>query len=185
MNDDVILKLYSERSEEAIKLTDERYRGMCFSVAFSILRDGGEAEECVNDVLLAAWSSIPPTPDDLAAYLAKLTRNRAISMLRARGAQKRGRGNVPLIIEELSECVPDPRAPHDPCDDMVLRDVLRRFVSGLPQPTRAMFVRRYWYSYSLEEVAHEFGLSKNTVGMRLMRARKKLKKMLEKEGVEL
>lgn len=183
MTDEAILKLFESRSEDALKAVSDAYRGLIFSVAFGILRSREDAEECVNDVLLSAWDSIPPLPESLPAYLSKLARNAAISAYRIKNAQKRGGGQVPAIIDELSECIPDPASGRDPCDDMVLRGVLSRFVSSLPGEMRGMFVKRYWYSYSLAEVAQAFGVSESRVKARLARARKKLRKMLEKEGV--
>lgn len=185
MDDKSIIKLFEERSEDALDALSQSYRGLCLDIAFGILRNHQDAEECVNDVLLAAWNSIPPAPENLTAYVSKLARNAAISAYRGRKAAKRGGGQVRLIIEELSECIPDTRSSRDPCSDMVLRDTLKRFVSSLKGETRRMFVLRYWYSYSIEEVAAMTGASCGAVKTRLARARKKLRKRLHEEEIEL
>ncbi len=183
MDDKSILKLFEERSEEALDAVSQSYRGLCFDIAFRILRSAEDAEECVNDVLLALWNSIPPLPGNLRAYISKLARNAAIDVYRNRNADKRGGGQVSLIIDELSECIPDRRASGDMCSDMVLKDLLKRFVASLGDESRRMFVMRYWYSYSCEEVAKTMSVSPGKVKSRLARARKKLKKQLEKEDV--
>ena len=110
MNDESILQLYTERSERALELTEEKYRGLIFSVAFHIIRDAHDSEECVNDVLLKAWEALPHGEvKNLGAYLTKLARNAAIDRLKYRSAEKRSAGETALIFEELEECIPSPQ----------------------------------------------------------------------------
>ena len=106
MEDSQIVALFFSRSEKAISAAAEKYEKYCRSIAFGILNDDTESEECVNDVFLKAWESIPPKkPSNLSGYLAKLTRNHAINWVKCRNAVKRGSGQITLALEELEECI--------------------------------------------------------------------------------
>lgn len=91
MEDTEIVALYWERSERALAETQAKYSSYCRAIALRLLGDAGEAEETVNDALLAAWNAIPPhRPESLSAFLGKLTRRNAVNRWQARGAEKRG-----------------------------------------------------------------------------------------------
>ena len=62
---------------------------------------------------------------------------------------------------------------------------LERFLRELDTGSRVMFVKRYWYAESVAQIAETFGMKENSVSVKLMRLRKKLRKKLEKEGVVL
>ena len=183
MKDEDIIKLYMERSEQAPAETYAKYRGLLFSIAFNMLGDSGDAEECVNDVLLKAWDGIPPAPASLPNYLKKLTRTTAIDINDRSTAKKRGGGRAPLILDELAECLPA----HAEDVDMgiLLRGVMSDFILSLPYDDARVFVARYKECLSVKEVSEKFGMGESRVKMKLARARKKLKKILEKEGIKV
>ena len=132
MEDSQIVALFFSRSEKAISAAAEKYEKYCRSIAFGILNDDAESEECVNDVFLKAWESIPPKkPSNLSGYLAKLTRNHAINSVRCRNAVKRGSGQITLALEELEECIPDK------CD--VERQMEQSALTGLLKGENAAF----------------------------------------------
>ncbi len=186
MDDKRIIELYTDRSEAAIAATSEKYGRYCHSIARGILGSDKDAEECVNDAYLRAWSSIPPMlPDCLRSFLGKITRNLALNRLEAHSAEKRGAGQVPLVLDELAECVPSGENADRTLDDMVIRDAINGFLAELSPETRKLFVRRYWYMSSVSELAAEYGLSESKVTVTLFRTRAKLKKALEKEGISL
>ena len=60
MDDRSIIELFLERSEEAILQTDNKYGRYCHRIAFNILGNDEDSEECVNDALMRVWGSIPP-----------------------------------------------------------------------------------------------------------------------------
>ena len=106
MDDNKLLQLYFERNESAVDESIEKYGALCSSIAYSILKDKQNAEECVNDVFFNAWNSIPPQkPKKFSSYLAKITRNLAIDSLRKGNAKKRGASEYEIALEELGECV--------------------------------------------------------------------------------
>ena len=185
MEDAEIIQLYMNRSEAAISETAAKYGRWCSSVALRILGDPAEAEECVNDAWLSLWKAIPPEqPKDLRAYAAGVVRNGALSRLRARSAARRGGEGADLPLEELADCLPAPdRTEEAVINRLVLTDLLNRFLSELSPRDRVVFLRRYWYFCSVEEIAALGGMGKSAVKMSLHRARNRLRRLLEKEGV--
>lgn len=181
MTDNKIIELYWERSERAIEETDRVYGRYFRSVAYGILWDEEDAKETVNDTYLKAWNSIPPErPNYLKAFLARITRQLSINRLEQNTAKKRGAGQYELILDELAECIPD--GDEDIGDVAALRDTLNRFLRSLPSDARCVFIRRYWHTQPIAEIARAYGMSESKVKSILMRTRNKLKKILNEEG---
>ena len=186
MEDRGIIDLYWARSENAIRETDKKYGKFCHSIAYNILSDHGDSEECVNDTYLHTWNAIPPRrPSKLSAFLGRITRNLALNRYDREKAQKRGGGQIELAVEELAECIPDPSTVERQMEDKELADALNRFLAGLPGEARRIFLRRYWQLCTVKEIGTLYGISESKVKMSLMRTRGKLKRFLEQEGVNL
>ncbi len=186
MNDHEIVALYWERSENAIAETERKYGRYCHYVAYQILRDDHEAQEVVNDVCYKAWQTIPPSrPTNLKAYVGMMASQLAVNRYDEKTAAKRGGGELPLVLEELAECIADRREDSSTVDEIALRDTLNRFLGSLPKRTRNLFVRRYWYASSVADIAKDYGMKESNVRMTLLRARNKLKQALIKEGFTL
>lgn len=185
MEDSRIVDLYWQRSQEAITQTAKKYGRYCFSIAYNILENGGDAEETVNDTWLGAWNAMPPhRPQFLSTFLGKITRRIALKRWEASHAAKRGGGETALALEELSGCIPGKDIDEE-LDAAELSRVLRSFVRELPQTERRVFVCRYWYLDPIADIAKQFGFSQSKVKSMLLRTRNKLKKELEKEGISL
>lgn len=183
MEDSRIVELYWDRDPQAITHSKEKYGIYCFSVADHILSNWEDSEECVNDTWLHAWNKMPPhRPDALRMFLAKITRRVAFNRFKANSAQKRGGGQMPLILEELVECVSDETDVEDSVIAKELGESIRRFVGALPAREGDIFARRYFFAESVSEIGEKYGLSANYVSVTLSRTRKKLKQHLIKEG---
>lgn len=186
MDDRDILDLYFARDEGAIEATAQKYGAYCSAVARNILDDPQAAEECLNDTWLRCWNAIPPQrPLSLKSFAGRIARNLALTRLRARDAQKRGGGQAELALEELSECVSGSPTPEDALDRQAFQAALDRFLDGLPQLQRDLFLRRYWYLDSVSQLAQRFGMSETRVTTTLHRLRGRLKQHLNQEGFEL
>ena len=186
MEDSEIVALYWSRSEQALAESARKYGAYCRSVACRILDSPEDGEECVNDVWLRAWETIPPRrPDRLGAFLGRIARNLALNRLRQRSAEKRGGGEVPAALEELAECVPAAGGVEQALEDRELAALLNRFLAGLKPEARRLFVGRYWYLCPVRELAEEYGCGESKVKMSLLRTRKQLRQVLETEGVVL
>ena len=186
MTDEMIVELYWQRDEQAIKETELAYGGYIRYVAYAILRDENDAEEITNDTYLKAWNSIPPQrPKPLKAFLGRIARQLSINRAEYNMADKRGGAQYPLALDELLECVADKDSLPDPADLIVLTDAINAFLRSLPTDARRMFIRRYWYMDSIADVASAFAASESRVKSTLARAREKLRQTLEKEGFDV
>ena len=186
MDDNAIIDLYFARDQQAVQATAQAYGAYCASIAQRILDDRGAAEECVNDTWLKCWQSIPPQrPRSLKSFAGRIVRNLALSALRADAAQKRGGGQVRLALEELGEVVSGSDTPEGALDRQAFRAALDGFLAGLPERNRNLFLRRYWYLDSVEQLARRFGMSRTQVTTTLHRLRQRLRVHLEQEGFEV
>ncbi len=184
MDDSKIVELYFARSEQAIKETDVKYGGYCHSIAYNILANREDSEESVSDTYLSVWNSIPPRkPIPLAPFLGKIVRNISIDKWRKRSAGKRGGGEMLLVLEELRECTASGENLEERYEQKELIHRVRKFVAGLPDTQRRVFVCRYWYLDSTAEIAKRFGFSESKVSAILHRTRGKLEKILRQEGI--
>ncbi len=186
MEDHQIIELYFVRSETAIAQTEKKYGRYCCKIAFNILQNREDSEECVNDTYLKAWNAMPPSrPGRLQIFLGKITRNLALDRFQWNRTAKRGRGTVNLSLEELQECIPAPGTPEQVIEQKELIGAINSFLEGLGKESRKMFLMRYWNMSSIQEIALSYGMTESGVKSALMRTRRKLKAYLEQEGISL
>ena len=186
IDDDKIIKLFWERSEDAIRETEAKYGRYMMSVASNILTDEQDRRECISDALLAAWNAIPPArPPALKLYLAKITRNLAVSKWRKLSAEKRGYGQVAEVFDELAELPDGKDTAQEVADSMALAQALSSFLRSSGRVQRTVFIKRYWLFMPIREIARSTGLSESNVKVMLHRLRSELRKYLLKEGFEL
>lgn len=172
------------RSEKAIRETDNRYGAYCYKIAYGILANREDSEESVSDAYLSAWNSIPPhRPARLATFLGKLTRNISIDRRRKISAKKRGNGETDIALEELGECVSGGRSVEDAVIGREVTACLNRFLAALSEDERKVFLCRYWYVNSLEEIAGKTGFAVGKIKSMLHRTREKLSRQLDEEGL--
>lgn len=182
MEDQGIIDLFFDRSEQAIVETDKKYGGYCYAIAYNILSCREDSEESVNDTYLAAWNTIPPRkPRLLNAFLGKITRHISIDRWRRLRAQKRGGKEMILALEELGECVAAQSLEAEISQRELARS-LNDFLAALPETERNVFLCRYWYMDSIETIAKITGFSQSKVASMLHRSRGKLRKKLSEEG---
>ena len=186
MNDEQILALYFARDDRAVMETDRKYGRFCFSLAQEILHNQQDSEETVSDTYLRVWNVIPPQkPVVFKMFLAKITRNLAFTRWRRFSAEKRGGGQMDLVLEELAECISAPGAVDDNWNRKELEQAIRNFLKTLPSREQDVFVRRYFFVESTDAIAKRYAMKPNTVLRTLSRNRKKLKEYLIREGFAL
>ncbi|MCI5953381.1 MAG: sigma-70 family RNA polymerase sigma factor [Lachnospiraceae bacterium] len=184
MKDTEILDLYWERNERAIAESQGAYGNYCYSIAWHILYDREDADECVNDTWLRAWNAIPPNrPGKLALFLGTITRNLSIDRWKGRQTMKRGKGEMSVALDELAECIPDAHNTEDMVETAELERMINVFLHTLPEKDCNIFLRRYWYVEDYGAIAERYSMKLNTVKTSLFRTRSKLKNYLEKEGL--
>ncbi|MBO4217375.1 MAG: sigma-70 family RNA polymerase sigma factor [Clostridia bacterium] len=181
--DERIIELYWQRDESAISETDAKYGGYIAAIAFNILSDDGDCEECKNDVYLALWNAIPPDrPRSFPAYLSKVTRNVALDRYREKNRQKRAVSEMSVCIDELSETIAGTADTEIEYEEEELIRVINAFVRALPSRRQTVFVLRYYYADKISSIADVLSVSESTVKKELAKIKKQLKKAVEKHG---
>ena len=181
MTDSEIIRLFFARSEKAIHACRAQYGRLCRCVAMHILGRREDAEETENDTYLRAWNAIPPEePAHLGAYLAAVCRRLSIDRLRADNSRKRGGGEYRLCADELEGTLAE--LADGPAETAELKDLIERFLDTLPADQRRIFLLRYWWTFSIKEVAREVSCGESAVKMSLSRSKAKLRAFMEKEG---
>ncbi len=184
MTDEKILDLFFSRSQQALEEVRDKYGGKLLRLAHNILGNCLDAEECVNDALLAAWSSIPPKrPMPLLPWLYSTTRNISMNRLRINSAQKRGSSRFCAALDELDDIFPDPNAMEDAVDGWELARVLNKFLGGLSKRDRSLFLGRYYSGETYRAMAERLDMTEHNCQVRASRLRKKLETILKKEGL--
>lgn len=185
MCDSEIIGLFYERSEQAIMELSKKYGAACRKVARNILNNDLDAEECVNDAFLGAWNTIPPqNPSPLLTYVCRIVRNLSIKKYHANTSIKRN-SYYDTALDELEECLASSVNVENQLAVKELTQLLDSFLDTLDKKNRMMFVRRYWYSDSIPDIAARFQISSNNATVRLFRVREKLRIYLRKAGFEI
>lgn len=185
MEDNEIIEMFWSRQEKAIKELAAKYGNYCKTVAGNILRNSLDSEECVNDGYFAVWNSIPPKkPKSLGAYTAKIVRNKALDLYNKNAASKRGKGESPLPLNELSDLVSGSDTEREVDRNELLR-AINSFLDSLPKKTRQIFTGRYFSCRSISELAAKFQTNEHNLNVILSRTRQKLKQYLYERGFEL
>lgn len=182
MEDREIISLFFERSERAIRELSEKYGRLIFCIASNILGNWEDADECVSDTYLGVWNDIPPQePNPLIAFVCRIARNIALKKYRANTAQKRDFSRE-LPLAELENCLFSPSA-EEICSTRELGRAIDRFLDTVDEESRIIFLRRYWFSDAVGDIADLLDMTENNVSVKLSRTRNKLRKYLQKEGV--
>lgn len=183
MEDSQIVERFWVRDETALSAVSEKYGKYCAAIARNILGDEQSAEECVQDTLLKLWETIPPKrPQELQPFAGRITRNIALNVLKARGAQKRGGGEITQVLDELRD-MPDGRYNVEQlAEQHEMLDAINDFLWSVSAKKRAVLVLRYWHCCSVAEISQVVGMSEINVSNILKRERKKLIEYLKKRG---
>lgn len=182
MNDLQIVDLYWQRNTDAISFSVQKYGNYCLSVAKNILCNFQDAEECVNDTWVGAWNAMPDNrPNNLRIFLGTITRRIACSRIRSDYAQKRGKGQLPLILEELDACLPTSPGADWVVEAKELEEYINVFLHTLSKQECNIFLRRYWFAESISQISRRYDINPNTIKSSLYRSRRKLRAYLEKE----
>lgn len=184
MDDIKIIELYFERNERAIKETDLKYGRLCYSIAYNILSNCEDSEECVSDTYVGIWNAVPPTrPNNLMSFICKISRNLSLKRLEFNKRKKRSY-EVQVSFEELEEVLPDRQNSSDISEEELGR-LISKFLRTQNEEARNVFIRKYFFFDSVKEIAQHCHLTESKVKNMLFHTRKKLKDYLIKEGIEI
>lgn len=183
ISDEMIVSLYWQRDEQAIRETDRKYRKFLLSVANNILHNLSDNEECLNDTYIGAWNAIPPArPIILQAFLASIMRRTAINRFQANNCQKRIASEFAVSLSELEDFIADKGDMEEEMETKELSRLISDFVKSLPDRQMYIFVSRYYIADPLLTISKELGCSVATVKRELAKIKTSLKKRLESEG---
>ena len=181
MEDEKIVQLLFARAENAISELSARFGKQLYCIAYHILENQADAEECTNDTYFALWNAIPPVlPDPLAPYVYRTGRNMALKRLHRNTAKKRN-SHYDISLEELNGCLPGENL-EQIIDAKELGRAINHFLESKSKGSRYIFIRRYWYGDSVGEIARALNMKETAVSVRLNRLRNSLKSYLKKEG---
>lgn len=184
LDDHEIVEYYWARDERAIDETSKKYGKYLYCIAYNIVKDRLDSEECVNDTYLNTWNGIPPArPTVLQVFLAKITRNLSLDRFRKNNAEKRIPSEMLLSLEELDEALSVEQTPEEAYLVGEISRLLNDYLRSLAPRSEFIFVCRYYYADRVERIAEMLGLSRNTVSRELSAMRKGLRELLEKEDV--
>ncbi len=182
MEDCDIIELYFKRDEKALENTASKYGKLCHNISIRIVGEEHIAEECVNDVYLGAWQSIPPErPSSLPAFLIKIARNISIKRLKHKLAAKRN-SNALVSLDELEEIIPD-KDSFSVIENKELGQWISDFLYSESEEVRNIFIRKYWFFDSITDLCEKFGHSESKIKSVLFRTRNKLRAYLAERGV--
>ena len=184
MEDNKILDLFWSRDQLAIVETKSKYGAHCHFIAYNILNDHMDSEECVSDTLLKVWNVIPPQrPSLFKAFLSKIVRNIALNRYNLYTSEKRGGVQIPLVLDELNECIPSGFSVEKQLEDKLTSEIINRFLGTLSSEKRVIFVKRYFMILPIADIAKSMKISESKVKMTLFRLRAQLRDILIKEGI--
>lgn len=185
MEDEKILDLLFERSEQALWELDQKYGNLCRGLSYRIVNSRWDAEECVNDAFLGAWNAIPPAkPNPLLSYLLKIVRNLSLKCYWKKEAAKRN-SSYTIALQEIEACIADRGTVEEELEARELARIIESFLDTLTAENRVIFIRRYWFSDSYDDIAKRVGLSEKNISVRLTRIRRKLKDYLIEREVDI
>lgn len=186
MEDREIVELYWKRDDKAIFESDAKYGHNCRTIARNILHNREDVDECVNDTWLGAWNAMPPhRPDRLRFFLARIIRNLSFNRLKSKTRVKRGNGELPVVLDELYECIPNSSTVEDEMEGRELERYINLFLYSLPERSCNVFLRRYWYVETITEISERYNMTPANVKVILSRTRGKMKDFLGREGISL
>ena len=178
IDDEKIIDLFFERSEQGIRELDNKYGAVCHNLSYNIVNNRQDAEECVNDAYLGAWNAIPPVrPNPLLSYIVKIVRNISLKIYWRKEAAKRS-SHYTIAMEEIEACIADPNTVEAEIEARELAHIIESFLDTLTVENRVIFMRRYWFADSYKDIAEFMGLSEKNISVRLTRIREKMKQYL-------
>ena len=178
IDDEKIIELFFERSEQAIRELDIKYGKICHNLSYNIVNSRQDAEECVNDAYLGAWNAIPPAkPNPLLSYIVKIVRNISLKIYYRKEAAKRN-SIYTIAMQEIEACITDQNTVEDEIEARELARIIENFLDTLTVENRVIFMRRYWFSDSCKDIAERVGLTEKNISVRLTRIRKQMKNYL-------
>ena len=181
MEDTEIIDLFWNRDETAIQELSSKYSSYCYKIAWNLLENHEDAQECLNDTWYAAWNRMPPhRPVVLSAFVGKIARGFAIDFFRKKYANKRAESRRKDVCGEMDE-LSFSYTVEEQMAEKELLEAIEKFLWKLRETDRDIFIRRYWYLDSIKEIPKRHGLTEGCIKNNLCRKSKKQYRILKQE----
>ena len=182
ISDERIIEMLFDRDEQALTVADDKYGSLCQKLAYKIIGDYDEANECVNNSLFQLWNAIPPArPKSLKAYICGIVRNVAVKICREQARYNENQTNFSELIELFS----GGEKIEEQLDSKILGGYINEFLSSIDKTNRKIFVMRYYYNLPTKNIASVLNINDTTVRTKLFRTREELKIFLINKGYRL
>lgn len=177
-----LTEMFWARNDDAISEADKKYHGLLFSIILTVLKNDRDAEECLNDVYLKIWESIPPNrPSSFRAYAVKIARNTAMNIFRKNGAEKRTAGRAFEIFDEGNRA--DFEYYGDEEQALRIREILNSYLTSADERKTYIFMSRYYFNKPISEISGALRCSESTVHKEIRKIKNELRKKLEEGGI--
>ena len=182
--DEQIIELYWQREEKAIQETDKKYGQFLFRIAYNILHDRLDCEECQNDTYLGVWNAIPPTrPTVFPAFITQIMRRIAINRYKEKTSKKRIPSEYTISMEDVKDTLhSDENVNNEYMAEEVGR-IINDYVRSLTHRQRYIFIDRFYLAESVETIANALSVSVPTVYREIDKIKQGLKLHLERNEV--
>lgn len=166
--------------ELEFQLLCQRHSDDIFRYAHALLGNQADAEDAAQEVLLRLWNHLPRINlFNVRGWLFRTTRNYCLDQVRRRSHQSEGA----TAEEGIPDNWPDDFAvdPSFAADSSFRLKEARGALLKLPEMLRSVFVLYEVNGLRYREIAAALGIPINTVKVNLLRARRKLSKLVPKE----
>ncbi len=184
MADEQIIELYWQRQETAIQETDKKYGQFLFRIAYNVLHDRQDCEECQNDTYLGVWNAIPPTrPTVLGAFLVQIIRRIAINRYKEKTSKKRIPSELTVALEDAQDTLRSNESVGAAYEAAEVGKIINDYVKALPDRQRYIFIDRFYLAESVESIAADLKISPATVYREIDKIKQGLKSHLERSDI--
>ena len=183
-SDEKIIDMYWERDPDAIQETDQKYGQLMRSVAYNILFDSLDCEECRNDAYLGIWNAIPSArPVAFSAFAVQIVRRIAINRYKEKSRMKRIPSQITISMEDLKKTISSGRSVEEVYEAKELGKMISAYIESLNERQQYIFIDRYYLAEPVEKTASDLSISVRTVYREIEKIKQGLKKHLEGNGI--
>lgn len=178
--DEQIIELYWRREEKAIQETDKKYGQFLFRIAYNILHERLDCEECQNDTYLGVWNAIPPTrPTVFPAFITQIMRRIAINRYKEKASKKRIPSELTISMEDVNGTLHGDDSGAVKYEMAEVGKIINNYVRELSDRQRYIFIDRFYLAESVETIATDLSISVPTVYREIDKIKHSLKLYLE------
>lgn len=178
--DEQIIELYWRREEKAIQETDKKYGQFLFRIAYNILHERLDCEECQNDTYLGVWNAIPPTrPTVFPAFITQIMRRIAINRYKEKASKKRIPSELNISMEDVNGTLHGDDSVAVKYEMAEVGKIINNYVRELSDRQRYIFIDRFYLAESVETIATDLSISVPTVYREIDKIKHSLKLYLE------